>query len=111
MSKERLEEMKHKVIGLTDYKGYFIDEVTMKVDVYAWFYEQAERVQELEKANKTLSDNHFQQIEQHKYLVQQNKRYREAIVRAKTLLANIGDDTSSKMSAISILSKPLEGEK
>lgn len=47
--------------------------------VLSWLIQQAERVQELVKANKTLSDNHFQQIEQHKYLIQQNKRYREVI--------------------------------
>ena len=42
-----------------------------------------ERVQELENARKTLSDNHFQQIEQHKNLLRQNKRYREAYKNAK----------------------------
>lgn len=43
MSKERLEEMNKKVTGLTDRDGDFVDAVKMKIDVYAWFYEQAEK--------------------------------------------------------------------
>jgi len=72
MSKERLEEIKR------EYKKDVYDCKLGRFEI-DWLIEQAERVQELEKARKTLSDNHFQQIEQHKYLLEQNKRYREAI--------------------------------
>lgn len=81
------------------------------------------QVQELRAENKRIKQLSYRNAyEQGKFdtnmkvwyeiprVEKQNERYREAIVRAKTLLANIGDDTSSKMSAISILTKPLEGE-
>lgn len=48
MSKERLEEVSTRVIGLTDSDGDFADEVKMSVDVYEWFYRQAERARVLE---------------------------------------------------------------
>ena len=51
MSKERLEEMNKKVVGLTDGED-FLDLVQMDVGTYAWFYKQAERVEELEQQNK-----------------------------------------------------------
>lgn len=76
MSKELLEKMNKKVIGLIDSDGDFADEVKMSVDVYAWFYRQAdERVRKLEArelAHKLIL-NHAKEIEQ------QNKRYRDII--------------------------------
>lgn len=53
--------------------------IPIKISEYEELKEQTERVEELERSRKTLSDNHFQQIEQHKYLIQQNKRYRKAL--------------------------------
>ena len=76
---------------------------TLDADDYDWLIQQAERVQELEKARKTLSDNHFQQIEQHKYLLQQNKRYREALETIKMV-------TEFKSEANEIANKVLEGD-
>lgn len=84
MSKERLEEMNDKVTGLIDSDGDFADEVKMNIDTYAWFYEQAERVQELERRNKMLQGN-FKTIKQqsdlqekiNRDLVKENKRHRD----------------------------------
>lgn len=83
MSKERLEELEKKYSTITitrerDEIEYAEIDVRDLIYLIQYGFRQTERVQELEKARKTLSDNHFQQIEQHKYLLQQNKHYREA---------------------------------
>lgn len=124
--KERLEEIPYNVKHPIPDNGY----VQIKLEDYEWLYEKAKhvfmyedsaekanavieqtneeniafrkRVQELEKANKTLSDNHFQQIEQHKNLIQQNKRYREAIRKASDIATCCG------LTAASILDEALE---
>lgn len=83
--KEKLEEMKNKVTGLTDSEGYFANAVSMNVEVYAWFYKQAERVQkleeikrldEVERANYFAYQERLYEIDE---LTEQNKRYREAL--------------------------------
>lgn len=79
MSKERLEEMNKKVTGLTDSDGDFADAVKMDVDTYAWFYEQAERVQELEDYNTRLLNKRQQEHAELDGLNKQNKHYREAL--------------------------------
>lgn len=102
MSKEYLEEMNNKVTGLTDSDGDFADVVKMDVDVYAWFYKQAERVQELEKRLKIYQKRSW--FEDYEKVAKQNKRYREAIEKARREL-----ETCAR-SAYFTLSKTLEGE-
>lgn len=55
-TKELLEEMSKSVIGMTDDKGNFIDVVKMDIEVYAWFYKQADRVEEMERELEILID-------------------------------------------------------
>lgn len=114
--KERLEKLKQQKVW-KDATGFVF--LTVSVDDYKFLYEKAkhvsmyedaaekanavieqtneenialrERVQELEKANKTLSDNHFQQIEQHKSLVQQNKGLHEALKETFRIIEDIKD--------------------
>lgn len=88
--KERLENIKEQWKNGYPVTAGSNEEPQLHRD-FEWLIEQAERVQELEKVRKTLSDNHFQQIEQHKYLVQQNKELREALVETSRIIENIKD--------------------
>lgn len=78
MSKERLEEIPYNV-------GYSLNDnenVLIKEDDYKWLYEQAERVQELEKKNDRLKQEaDFWRVEDREMmrLSHENKRYREAL--------------------------------
>ncbi len=115
MSEERLEEMNNKVTGLNDSDGDFTDEVKMSVDTYAWFYEQAERlhgtnhkmgyIDMYADCNRMVSSN---SMEIHK-LEQQNKRYREAIKKAKNAMSLVvGGEGSATKTVHNILREALE---
>lgn len=73
-----------------------------------WLIEQAERVQELEKANKEnywiAADFKFENLK----LEQQNKRYREKINVALALLESVPFRQSKASSAVKHLNKALE---
>ena len=115
--KERLENM--SPIGF-DLDG----NVLLKGEDYHWLIEQAERVQELEleingwreevqkwqQFYKESEESHLETKELLKSIVNQNKRYREALLDVKeTLNTSLSMDVESYES-VEIIDKALEGE-
>lgn len=102
MSKERLESIEntwHTPIG---------DRFVSDEDI-EWLIEQAERVEELEDDKEYLHELIDKTAKRLENLIEQNKRYREAIEKAKSESAHrIGDKTIIKI--YEILEEALEGE-
>ncbi|GEM_PF-3776677 len=97
------------------------DTVMLPIDIVVSLIKQAEQVQELEKKNKTLADNHFQQKELtqsrvdklYKLNIQlhrENKRYREAFKQIKLQILFDGAIEDHRKYTIEIIDEALEGE-
>lgn len=53
----KLLEIHNRTVGLTDNEGCFADIVQMSIDDYIYLYEQAEKVEQLEKLQEKTASN------------------------------------------------------
>lgn len=93
MSKEQLEEIKERALVdkvyykyLDGRKGHWGKTYTLNEEDYKYLREQAERVQELEKANKQLKNNlsvykgyYKNTLKINEDVIEENKKYRNLI--------------------------------
>jgi|SRR5699024_1639692 len=111
MSKERLEEIEKRVFSRTFHTGLEVDMITIPERDYIYL---KNKLNECGKLTDVLEDRNIRldYLEDvYKKLIKQNKRYREAIMKAKKELLNInGGKETRPFTVYGILNEALEGE-
>lgn len=101
MSKERLEEMNKKVVGLTDGED-FADLVQMDVDTYAWFYERVQELEEFKrKAEELYKNTHLnakKSIEEKEKLINRVRELENKLLHTKGKYIGFKDECKKELS-------------